>query len=50
VCMHAPKCAGCKGACISRASKLVGLEERLARVVHAQKPDGYMKRMYHTRQ
>jgi predicted metal-binding protein len=34
--VHAPKCGGCKGACISRASKRVGWEERLVRVVHMQ--------------
>jgi hypothetical protein len=44
---HAPKCAGCKGACISRASKRVGLEKCLARVLHAQKPDGCAARESH---
>jgi hypothetical protein len=39
--VHAPKCVGCKGPCISHASKRVGLEERMARVLHAQKPNGY---------
>jgi hypothetical protein len=33
---HVPKCAGCKGACNSRASKHVGWEERLERMVHTQ--------------